>query len=101
MNLTSKKHLDIDRGSYNVEQFTPASKYTIRSFSEVEVRILRSVYEQSFPSLLFNGDTDIYFPSTYRRMSYVTIDGQRMNTSLPEVSLTFLHFVTHNFVLQK
>ena len=75
----SKRHLDVapDSTQNSVEGISPAPKYIICSFSELEVSMLRNIYLKVYPSLLSNG-ADIEFPQSFRKMAYFTINGQKV-----------------------
>lgn len=78
--FTSTKHLDTisaHLSSTQIGRFVLAPKYTICSFSELEVSILRDIYLQDCPSI-FTDDTDIFFSQSFQKMVYVTIDGQKV-----------------------
>lgn len=80
--FTSTKHLDVASVSVpssQAERFLAAPKYTICSFSEVEVSILRDIYLKVYPSLFADG-ADCYFSRSFQKMDYVTIDGQKVKT---------------------
>ena len=79
--FTSKKYLDVSSSTCydQVEQLLPASKYTIWSFSEAEVKILQCIYLNSYPSL-YSESADMYFPCCYHKMPYVTINGQKIKS---------------------
>ena len=74
--FTSTRHLDAVASRSQIGRFSPAPKHTISSFSKLEVNILRNVYSKVYPSLLL---ADLFIPQTFKKMAYVTIDGQRVN----------------------
>ena len=73
--FTSQKHLDNSSSAIHNDKVLPATKCVIASFSEPEMKVLRSVYLQVYPSVI---TSHAYFPCSYRKMQYVTIDGQKI-----------------------
>ena len=74
--VSSTRHLDAV--TFNLEsetEFVPCIKYTIASFSPVEMRLLSNTYQKVYPSM-FTMYTDFSFPHSYCRMIFVTINGQ-------------------------
>lgn len=78
--FTSTRHLDAVSASLPSSQagrILPAPKYTICSFSDLEVSILHDIYRKVYPSLLADG-VEYFFPQSFQKMAYVTIDGQKV-----------------------
>ena len=79
--FVSTKHLDAtscDPPPDQVERFLPAPKYTICSFSDLELNILRKIYSKVFPS----NEADSYFLRSFRKMPFMTVDGQKIKSGL-------------------
>ena len=74
--VSSSRHLDAVTFNLQSEtEFVLGIKYTIASFSPVEMRLLSNTYQKVYPSM-FTKYTNFYFPHSYCRMILVTINGQ-------------------------
>lgn len=79
--FTSTRHLDVASASppsSRAGRFLPATKYTICSFSELEVSILHDIYLKVYPSFLADAGVEYFFPRSFQKMAYVTINGQKV-----------------------
>ena len=61
-------------------EYLPAHKYTLSSFSSLEVEALSRVYCSVYEALSIVVVEDI--PQTYKKMMSVTINGQKINAGL-------------------
>ena len=91
--FTSTKHLDVASASAlpsPAGRFLSAPKYTICSFTPLEVSILREIYLKDCPTLFANG-VDSFFSRSFQKMAYVTIDGQKVKMG---------HYILAKYVFQ-
>ena len=76
-NIISTKHLDSTSCQQITSEFLPANKYTISSFSEFEMDSFSAMYREVFPNV-FEQNSSLYFPQSFKKMLSVTINGQQM-----------------------
>ena len=55
----------------------PANKYTISSFSEFKMDSFSAMYREVFPDV-FEPNSHLYLPQSFKKMLSVTINGQQM-----------------------
>lgn len=74
LSFTSTRHLDMKSSNLTIDRFVPAKKYQIGTFSSTEMAIFTATYKH----LYADEHNEVYLPSTYRKMTYCSINGQHV-----------------------